>query len=77
MFVLRVEWEICHILTVSAMTYSLVIFIWMGAAHSVTHIDGYSSLQACQSVVTQLSIPLPFRLVATCISGPDRRSVFP
>jgi hypothetical protein len=58
------------------MTYTLVLFVWLGAVHSVTHIDGYSSLQACQSVSTQIAVPLPFRMLAICISGPDRR-LFP
>lgn len=58
------------------MTYVLVIFAWVGASHSVTHIGGYSSLQACQSALTQVVGPPPVRTMAICINGPDRRSVF-
>jgi hypothetical protein len=59
------------------MTYTLLIFTWLGAVHSVTHIDGYVSLQACQSASTQIFGPPPLRVVAVCISGPDRRFLFP
>jgi hypothetical protein len=59
------------------MTYTLLIFTWLGATHSVTHVDGYISLQACQSAVTQIAGPPPLRVVSFCISGPDRRFLFP
>lgn len=59
------------------MTYTLLIFTLFGNAHSVIHVDGYSSLQACQSAVTQIAGPPPLRVMAFCISGPDRRSLFP
>jgi hypothetical protein len=59
------------------MTYTLLIFAWIGSNNSVTHIDGYSSLQACQSASTQLVGPPPVRVWAICISGPDRRSLLP
>jgi hypothetical protein len=54
------------------MTYTLLIFVLYGTQHSVVHIDGYLSLQACQSAVTQIMAP-PLRVTAFCISGPDRR----
>jgi hypothetical protein len=55
------------------MTYTLLIFVVFGTYHSVAHIDGYLSLQACQSAVAQIVSLPPLRVMALCISGPDRR----
>lgn len=58
------------------MTYVLVIFVSLGSSHSVTHIAGYGSLQACQSALTQVVAPAPLRLMTICISGPAVRPLF-
>jgi hypothetical protein len=60
------------------LTYVLVMFAWIGVSGppTVTHIDGYRSFQACQAALSQIAVPLPIRISAICLPGPDRSSMF-
>lgn len=59
------------------MTYVLLVLVMHVNTVSVTRIEGYRSLVACQAAQTQVLFPVPVRVIAICINGPDAYRIFP